>query len=156
MNLAENEKSGVEVEDVEAVEDTRKNVMAENIKLYEIPAAHNLIVFDEVSKVVEENSIEEELEDTIIDEELKEFTEVDVKTTESYNDIESIKSIDVETQSNKLTLQDDLVQQTTIIADVTELTEQDVTEYTTTEMSRNLRRRSKSHQKRFLFEADVQ
>ena len=103
MNSAENEKSGVEVEDVEAVEDTRKSVMAENIKLYEIPAAHNLIVFDEVSKVVEENSIEEELEDTIIEEELKEFTEVDVKTTESYNDIESIKSIDVETQSNKQT-----------------------------------------------------
>lgn len=158
INSAEHEKSGVEVEDVEAVEDTRRHVMAQNIKHYEIPAVHDVLVIDEVSKVVEENAIEEELEDTIIEEELKEFTEVDVKTTEAYNDIESIKSIDVETQSNKLTLQDAIEQQTTVFTDVTDLTESDVTDYiyTTTEMSRNLRRRSKSHQKRFLFEADVE
>lgn len=162
INSGENEKSGVEVEDVKAEELKRRNVMVENIKLYGNPA---ILVVDEVSKVVEENAIEEELEDTIIEEEfkdtiieeeLKEFTEVDVKTTESYNDIETIKSIDVETQSNKLTFEDEVVQQTTIVADVTEITEQDVTaEYTTTEMTRNLRRRSKSHQKRFLFEADA-
>lgn len=142
INSGENEKTGVEVEDVEAEEDNRRNVMVENIKLYGNPS---ILVVDEVSKVVEEHAIEVELEDTIIEEELKEFTDVDVKTTESYNDIEAIKSIDVE---------DEVVQHTTI-ADVTEITEDVTAEYTTTEMTRNLRRRSKSHQKRFLFEADA-
>ena len=144
-----------EVEDIEAIEDTRTNLMTEHKKHYNIPT---VLLINQVSKVVEENTIEEELEDTIIDEELNEFTDVEMKTTtNSYNDIDSIKSINIETQSNKLTIHDDDViqQTTTITTDVTELTEKDVIDYTTTEMSRNLRRRSKSHQNRFLFEADV-
>lgn len=157
-------KNSTEITDVEADEDeevddeTRKNVMSENIKLLEIPAHHELEIVSEESEMVEKNSIEEKVETTKVEDETEESNEFQAEFIPSslHGSIHGIDAsvasssamdADSETQPQKISI--------SVLEPIVELPGLDDDQLQSATSSRNIRKRSGNHRSRFLFKADA-
>lgn len=159
-NINDNMKNSTEITDMEIdeveeieSENTKSNVMSEDIKLLDIPAAHELEITEEKSEMVEKNSIEEKLETERVEEETEESNEFQAELIpSSFNDIDaSIATSDSDPSSashpQKISL--------SILDPIIEMPRKDEDQLQMSESSRNIRKRSGNHRSRFLFKADA-
>lgn len=150
------EITGMEIDDVDQTEsdDVRQNVMSEDIKLLEIPLNQELEVVDDLSEMVEKNSIEEKLETSNVEPETEEFHEFQAELIPSSihgidASIAASSSLDASSSSRpqKISI--------SILDPIIEMPSKDEDQLQMSESSRNFRKRSGNHRSRFLFKADA-
>lgn len=153
-NINDNIKNSTEITDMEIDEvdetesdETRTNVVAEEIKTVEVPKKTEVV--SEESEMAEKNSIEEKVENIQETEEFHEFQAELIPS--SLLDIDaSVAASSSESNSashphKKISL--------AILDPIIEMPSEDQTQ--TSESSRNIRKRSGNHRNRFLFKADA-
>lgn len=152
MNIEENRKNSTEITDME-IEDvnndeTRNDVMSENIKLMEIAANHELESTNEESSMVEKNSIEENVQ--VETEEMNEFQAElipsingpDASIASSY----AVSNSASHPQKISISVLDPIIEMPSKDEDQLQMTD---------ESTRNIRKRSGNYRNRFLFKADA-
>ncbi|CRK96053.1 CLUMA_CG009490, isoform A [Clunio marinus] len=153
MAIHENLKNSTEISnmennDADESDQTKNNLMSEDIKMMEIMPTHDFEIIEEKTEVIEKSSVEENVEEET--EESNEYQAELIPNSQHDHDASiaaSTSELDVTNHPQKISLSilDPIIEMPSL-NDQLQMSEQ----------SRNIRKRSGNHRRRFLFKADAQ